>query len=169
MSITYKDTITADEVNFLRASVGFRQIDPEQIKAGLNGSAFIVAAYVQDQIVGMARLIWDGGIVAWIPDVLVIPEYQMQGIEHEMLTRLLDFLRNKLKPGFGIQVDVNAWNHQEALYESLGFQISTQERRGVPMHICLTDQIELTDAKFNQCEFCGKEKGIKGDQDVVDK
>lgn len=90
MSITYKDTITADEVNFLRASVGFRQIDPEQIKAGLDGSAFIVAAYVQDQIVGMARLIWDGGIVALIPDILVLPEYQMQGIEHEMLTRLLE-------------------------------------------------------------------------------
>lgn len=32
MSITYKDTITADEVNFLRASVGFRQIDPDQIE-----------------------------------------------------------------------------------------------------------------------------------------
>lgn len=169
MSITYKDTITADEVNFLRASVGFRQIDPEQIKAGLDGSAFIVAAYFQHRIVGMARLIWDGGIVALIPDVIVLPEYQMQGIEQEMVTQLLDFLRNKLKPGFGIQVDVNAWNNQEALYESLGFQISTQERRGVPMQICITDQIELTDAKFNQCEFCGKEKGIKGDQDVVDK
>lgn len=169
MSVTYKETITADEVNFLRASVGFRQIDPEQIKAGLNGSAFIVAAYIQDQIVGMARLIWDGGIVALIPDILVLPEYQMQGIEHEMLTRLLDFLRNRLKPGFGIQVDVNAWNHQEALYESLGFQISKQERRGVPMQICLTNHIELTDARYNQCGFCGKEKDLKGNQDVVDK
>ena len=150
MSITYKDTITADEVNFLRASVGFRQIAPEQIKAGLDGSAFIIAAYVQDQIVGMARLIWDGGIVALIPDVLVLSEHQMKGIEQEMVMRLLNFLRNKLKPGFGIQVDIKVWNHQEVLYESLGFQISTQERRGVPMQICLTDQIELTDAKFNQ-------------------
>ena len=163
MSITYKDTITADEVNFLRASVGFRQIDPEQIKAGLDGSAFTVAAYDQHQIVGMSRLIWDGGMVALIPDVLVSPEHQMQGIEYEMVTRILDFLRNKLKPGFGIQVDVKAWDHQEVLYESLGFQISTQEHRGVPMQICLTDQIELTDAKFNQCEFYGKEKEMRED------
>ena len=158
MGIIYQNTITADEVNFLRASVGFRQIDSEQIKAGLDGSAFIIAAYVQDRIVGMSRLIWDGGMVALIPDVLVLPEYQMKGIEREMVTRLLNFLRGKLKPGFGIQVDVKVWNHQETLYESLGFQISTQERRGVPMQICLTDQIELTDEKFNQCEFYGKEK-----------
>ena len=69
------------------------QIDPEQIEAGLNGSAFIVAAYDQNQIVGMSRLIWDGGMVALIPDVLVLPEYQMKGIEQEMVTQLLDFLQ----------------------------------------------------------------------------
>lgn len=156
MSITYKDSTTADEVNLLRASIGFRQINPEQIKAGLDGSAFTIAAYNQRQIVGMARLIWDGGMVALIPDVLVLPEYQMKGIEQEMVTRILDFLRSKLKPGFGIQVDVKAWDNQETFYESLGFQISTQERRGVPMHICLTDHIELTDAKFKQCAYSDK-------------
>lgn len=61
MNITYKNTISAEEVNFLRASVGFRQILPAQINAGLNGSALIAAAYDQSKIVGMARLIWDGG------------------------------------------------------------------------------------------------------------
>lgn len=154
MSITYKNTISAEEVNFLRASVGFRQILPEQLNAGLNGSALIVSVCDQLQIVGMARLIWDGSIVALITDVLVLPEYKMRGIEEEMITQLLDFLRSKLKAGFGIQVDVKAWNNQGKFYENLGFQLSTRESRGVPMHICLTDQIELTDAKFKQCEFC---------------
>ena len=153
MSITYKNSVSAEEVNFLRASVGFRQILPEQLNAGLNGSALIVSAYDQHQIVGMARLIWDGGIVALITDVLVLPEYKTQGIEKEMITQLLDFLRSKLKAGFGIQVDVKAWNNQEEFYENLGFQLSAPEHRGVPMHICLTDQIELTDAKFKQCGF----------------
>ena len=153
MSITYKNTISAEEVNFLRASVGFRQILPEQFNAGLNGSALIVSAYDKSQIVGMARLIWDGGIAALITDVLVLPEYKMHGIEKELVTRILDFLRSKLKAGFGIQADVKAWDNQEEFYKNLGFQLSTPERRGVPMHICLTDQIELTDAKFKQCEF----------------
>ena len=153
MSITYKNTVSTEEVNFLRASVGFRQILPEQLNAGLNGSALIVSACDKSQIVGMARLIWDGGIAALITDVLVLPEYKMHGIEKELVTRILDFLRSKLKAGFGIQVDVKAWDNQEKFYEDLGFQISTHERRGVPMHICLTDQIELTDAKFKQCEF----------------
>ena len=75
-------------------------------------------------------------------------EYQAQGIEAELITRILGFLDSKLKPRFGIQVDIRAWGSQERLYESLGFQVSMQERRGKPMHICLTDRIELTDAMF---------------------
>lgn len=156
MNITYTNTVSAEEVNLLRASVGFRQILSEQLNAGLKGSALIVSAYDKSRIVGMARLIWDGGTVALITDVLVLPEYKMQGIEEGLIMRLLDFLRSKLKAGFGIQVDVKAWNGQEEFYENLGFRLSTHERRGIPMHICLTDQIELTDAKFKQCEFCGK-------------
>ena len=111
--MTYKNTVSAEEVNFLRASVGFRQILPEQLNAGLNGSALIVSACDKSQIAGMARLIWDGGIAALITDVLVLPEYKMHGIEKELVTRILDFLRSKLKAGFGIQVDVKAWDKSE--------------------------------------------------------
>ena len=151
MDITYKNTISAEEVNSLRASVGFRQIMPEQINNGLNGSALIVAAYDQQQIIGMTRLIWDGGYVALIPDVLVMPGYESQKIKEKLITQILEFLRSKLKPGFGIQVDIKAWDYREGFYENLGFQLSTPERRGTPMHICLTDQIEMTDAKYGQC------------------
>ncbi|MDE7304120.1 MAG: GNAT family N-acetyltransferase [Oscillospiraceae bacterium] len=161
MSITYKNTVSAEEVNLLRKAVGFRQILPEQIRAGLDGSALVVSAYDCSRIVGMARLIWDGGMVALITDVLVLPEYKTQGVEQELITRLLDFLRSKLKPGFGIQVDIKVWDNREAFYESLGFQLSTPERRGTPMHICLTNQIELTDAEFKQCAFRGKEEKSK--------
>ncbi|MEJ6952283.1 hypothetical protein [Natronospora cellulosivora (SeqCode)] len=41
MNIAYKNEITANEVNSIRSSIGFRQIHPEQVKAGLDGSAFI--------------------------------------------------------------------------------------------------------------------------------
>ncbi|MFA6731023.1 MAG: GNAT family N-acetyltransferase [Candidatus Izemoplasmatales bacterium] len=152
MSITYKDTINVNEVNTIRKLMGWRQDNPEQLQAALNGSAFIVAAYDKDKAIGMARLIWDGGGSASIANILC-PEYKNQGIENELITRILNFLRDKLKPGFGIQVDIRAWRGQESLYESLGFQLSTVERRGIPMHICLTDQIELTDKMFKQMGF----------------
>ena len=149
----YKNSIAADEVNKLRRAVGFRQIDEAQIKAGLSGSALVVSAYEDNCAVGMARLIWDGGMTALITDLVVLPEHQNRGIEAEIIRRILIFLQDQLHPGFGIQVDVRAWGNQEALYRELGFEVSTQERRGVPMQICLTEQIELTDARFRQCGF----------------
>lgn len=153
MNVTYKSSITPDEVNALRAAVGFRQIDPEQLAAGLAGSAQVAAAVDNGQTVGMARLIWDGGGVALVTDMIVQPDCRSQGIEVQLVEQLLDFLRGKLKPGFGIQVDVRAWEDQQPIYEGLGFVASTPELRGTPMQICLTDQIELTDKKFKQCGF----------------
>ncbi len=152
MDIDYRDEITVGEVNAIRKSMGWRQDNPEQLQAALDGSAFIVAAYDGDQAIGMARLIWDGGGGASISNILS-PEYTSQGVEGALITRLLDYLRGKLKPGFGIQVDIRAWSGQEPFYESLGFQLSTPERRGIPMHICLTNQIELTDKMFGQMGF----------------
>lgn len=157
MNITYTNKITADEVNSIRSSVGFRRIHPEQVQSSLDGSAIIVAAYDHGKAIGMSRLIWDGGTVALIKDILIVPEYKAKGIDTEMISEIFNFLRAKLKPGFGIQVDVNVWNNQEQFYESLGFQVSTPQRRGVPMYICLTNQIELTDAIFMQCGFSKKE------------
>ena len=149
----YKNSITADEVNKLRRAVCFRQIDEAQIEAGLRGSALIVSAYEDSHAVGMARLIWDGGMTALITDLIVLPEHQNRGIEAEIIRQILSFLQKQLHPGLGIQVDVRAWGNQETLYRELGFEVSTQERRGVPMQICLTEQIELTDARFQQCGF----------------
>lgn len=156
MDLIYTNTITADEVNAIRKSMGWRQNHPEQFQDSLNGSTLIVAAYKEGKAIGMVRLIWDGGEVAVIPNILILPEYQMQGIENEMLSRIFDFLRSKLKPGYGIQVDIRVWNNQEPYYERIGFQASTPQRRGTPMHICLTNQIELTDAIFKQCGFSEK-------------
>jgi GNAT superfamily N-acetyltransferase len=132
--------------------MGWRQDNPEQLQASLDGSAFIVAAYDNDTAVGMARLLWDGGGGASISNILC-PAYREQDIESALIAHVLDFLRDKLKPGYGIQVDIRAWRGQESLYENLGFQVSTPERRGIPMHICLTDQIELTDKLFGQMDF----------------
>jgi GNAT superfamily N-acetyltransferase len=155
MSISYIYSLTADEFNSIRAAVGFRQIHPEEAAAEINGSNLVVVACNKESAVGMALLLWNGGGGALL-SILVIPEYQKQGIEEEMINRVFEFLRKKLKPGFGIQVDVRAFGNQLEVYEQLGFKISTIEQRGTPMHICLTNQIEITDKMFKQMEF--KEK-----------
>ena len=150
MSIVFSNEITVDSVNTIRRMKGWSQIHPQELQASLDGSSYVVAAYDDDQALGVALLLWDGGFKAMITNILVVPDCQVQGLEKKLIEEILNFLRGKLKPGFGIQLDIKAWNDEVKMYESIGFQVSTHERRGVPMHICLTDQIELTDAMFKQ-------------------
>ena len=152
MSIIYSNTISVDEVNAIRKSMGWRQIHPEQQQANINGNTLTLAAYNDDVAVAMAGLRWNGGSFANL-NIILNPSYQNNGIEKELVTRVYDFLRGMLKPGFGIQIDMNVWNGQEALYESMGFRHTTPENSGVLMRVCLTDQIELTDKMFKQMDF----------------
>ena len=57
MNITYVNEISAQEVNRLRSSIGFRKINLEQLNASLAGSD-IVAAYSKEEVIGMSCLIW---------------------------------------------------------------------------------------------------------------
>lgn len=149
--ISFKNSITPQEINSLRKSIGFRQIDEEQIQNGINGSSLIVAAYDDSSIIGMARLIWDGGAVALIVDSIVNPMYKSIKFKEEIIERVLSHLKKQLKPGFGIQVDIRAWGDEKSDLMELGFKESLVKYRGTPMHICLTDNIEITDRKFRQC------------------
>lgn len=150
MKLEIRNNITPEEVNCLRASVGFLKINHEQIQSGLEGSTLIVSAYIKGDLIGMSRLIWDGGSVALIVDVLVLLAYQMKGVEKKLIVHILDFLKQKLRPGYGIQVDIKAWSKQKSSLESLDFKESFVQFRGLPMHICLTEQIEVTDKGFKQ-------------------
>jgi len=131
--ITYTNCIFVDDYNFLRASAGWQTIHPEQAEAGLLGSAFIVAAKDGNLTVGTARLVWDGGYAAFIKDVLVLPEYQGQGIGTAMVTKILDYLKSSLKPGYSVQVDLMSAKGKEGFYEKLGFTARPCENRGAGM------------------------------------
>lgn len=131
--ITYTNSITVKDYNILRVSAGWNSIHPVQAEAGLRGSALVIAANDGNRTVGTARLVWDGGYAALVKDVLVLPEYQRQGIGTAMMTRIMEYLRSNLKPGYGIQVDLMSAQGKEGFYERFGFAVRPRENRGAGM------------------------------------
>ena len=121
MNITYTNSVSAEDCNKLRNSAGWPQMHLDQIKTGLKNSAFIVAAKDGDITVGMARIVSDGGYVAFIVDVLVLPEYQRKGIGKTMMGRIMEYTQNMLKDDYCIQVDLLAAKGKERFYEKFGF------------------------------------------------
>ncbi len=121
MDITYTNTISAEDCDILRRSAGWPTTQPDQIQSGLSNSAFIVAAKHGEMTVGMARIVSDGGYVAFIVDVLVLPEYQRKGIGKAMMGKIMQYTGGKLHDGYCIQVDLLAAKDKERFYEEFGF------------------------------------------------
>ena len=121
MNITYINTVSAEDCNNLRNSAGWPQIHLNQLRIGLKNSAFIVAAQDGETTVGMARIISDGGHIFFIADVLVLPEYQRQGIGTTMMGKIMEYICSKLSDGYRIQVDLMAAKGKEKFYEEFGF------------------------------------------------
>ena len=92
-----------------------------QIKKGLENSAFIVSAKAGMTTVGMARVVSDGGYVFFIVDVLVLPEYQRKGIGETMMKKVMEYIQSNLREGYCIQIDLLAANGKEKFYEKFGF------------------------------------------------
>jgi ribosomal protein S18 acetylase RimI-like enzyme len=121
MEITYENYISAEACDKLRNSAGWPRMHPDQIKAGLSNSAFIIAAKDGDDTLGMARVVSDGGYVYFIVDVIVLPGCQRRGIGKAMMEMVMEYIRNNLRDGYCIQVDLLAAKGREDFYERFGF------------------------------------------------
>lgn len=140
MNIKYTNTISVEDYNSLRMSAGWSIIKNDQAEAGFKGSAYVIAAYDEEKIVGTARLIWDGGYAALIKDVLVIPSYQGMGIGQTMMNKLLKFLKDNMKSGWGVTVDLMSATDKEAFYKKFGFVPRPRDRRGAGMDLWLVKE-----------------------------
>lgn len=133
MEIQYINSISEEDYNRLRKAVGWSEIPRRQAQTGLNNTTFQVVAIHDDAPIGMARVNWDGGYVAFISDVVVQPEYQGCGIGKVMLTRIMDYLHNSMEPGDRIMVNLLAAKDKEPFYKKYGFDERPNESHGAGM------------------------------------
>ena len=131
MNITYTNTITVEDYNILTEAVGWGTRNPEKVSAALGRTDFLVAAQTDSRTVGTARLIHDG-LQALVMDVIVLPEYQKQGIGKKMMEILMEYLDSISSDG-GIFVNLMCALGKESFYEQFGFQRRPNENRGPGM------------------------------------
>ena len=87
MNYKIYDEISSNEYNKLRNDLGWDLKDNNIIDTALNKSAYIKKVEINDEIVGMARVIGDG-IYYLIVDVIVSPKYQGMGLGKVLITEL---------------------------------------------------------------------------------
>lgn len=128
----FTDDISLDRYNFIRRSVGWREVDKRLAVIGLQNSKKFVAE-IDGQAVGMVRIVTDGGYIAVIVDMIVLPEYQGQGIGKVLMQRVMDYLNNKVQDGERIYVSLTAAEGKENFYKPFGFMELPTEGFGAGM------------------------------------
>ena len=92
MDIRTYDRYDEAEVLALYESVGWTAYtkEPQVLRAGFEGSLFCLAAYEEDQLVGLLRAVGDGQTVVLLQDILVRPDRQRQGVGTKLVRAALD-------------------------------------------------------------------------------
>ena len=131
--ITFSHTISIEDYNDLRASVDFITIRPNRAHTALDNSLFTVVAVKENQPVGMARVVGDGGYVYFICDVIVRPSYQSQGLGRRIIEQVLSWLECQVDEGETIMVNLMSAMNKEPFYEKLGFHKRPFDNHGSGM------------------------------------
>ena len=131
--IRYTDSISAEEYLELRKKVGWMQFPLEEAEACVKNAYMIVCVRDDDRAIGVARLLWDGGYIAFLSDVIVDAEYRGQGIGRKLVESCIEKLKSDMKPGYKVKMTLNSAKGKELFYEKFGFRVRPNEDAGPGM------------------------------------
>ena len=108
------------EILPLYASVGWTAYTdhPEQLRKGFENSMLTLAAYEDDQLLGIIRTVGDGHTIVFVQDILVFPEYQRKGVGSALLQAILDRYSHVRQ----IELATDNIPKTIAFYKSMGFR-----------------------------------------------
>jgi predicted GNAT family N-acyltransferase len=133
MDIRFGNKLTIEEFNDLRKSVGWDIIEKELAEKTIDNALFIITAVYNGKIIGMARICGDGGYVVIITDVIVKPEFHNNGIGKELMQKIMEHLKNNLKIGQKVFVNLMAAKNKETFYKQFGFEEGPNDKTGAGM------------------------------------
>ena len=107
------------EIQRLYAEVGWSAYTENMsaLEQGYKNSLLVLAAYENEELLGIVRVVGDGYTIIWIQDILVFPSKQRQGIGTALLKAVLNIYPDVR------QIELAADNTPEtmAFYKSVGF------------------------------------------------
>lgn len=123
------ETPTPEQHQMLRVKAGMPKRSDQATIKGLKHTLFGVCLYLEDDIVGMGRVVGDGGMVFHLVDIVVDPECQGLGLGKLIMEHLMDWILQEADETAIISLiaDIPA----DGLYRQFGFDYSRPESVGM--------------------------------------
>ncbi|MBU8917792.1 GNAT family N-acetyltransferase [Bacillus sp. FJAT-29953] len=113
----------------LRVEGGMSRKSLEAATIGLKNTLFSVCIYDQSTLIGLGRVVGDGGTVFHIVDIVVKPSYQGQGLGKVIMKEIMNYLEKNTYPGS--YVSLIADDPANRFYEKFGFQYTYPKSHGM--------------------------------------
>ncbi|MDR9748442.1 GNAT family N-acetyltransferase [Paenibacillus taichungensis] len=120
---------SAAEYLALRKSAGLSEMSKEGTEIGLPNSLFAVCLREENEIVGMGRVIGDGGCFFQVVDIAVRPDQQGRGYGKLIMSEIMNYLRAHV-PARGL-VSLLADVPADRLYAQFGFTYTSPKSEGM--------------------------------------
>jgi GNAT superfamily N-acetyltransferase len=126
--------ITPEEYMEMRRLVEWSAFPLEQAAEGIKNTFILICFRVDGKPVALGRAVSDRGYVVYIADVIVIPEYQGNGLGRKIMESLMEQIKASMKPGYRIMISLMAAQGKEKFYNKFGFVDRPSEFYGCGMH-----------------------------------
>lgn len=120
---------TAKEFVDLRAAAGMRERKLPSAEKGIPHSLFWITLRHQGRLIGMGRVIGDGGTVVQITDIAVDPQYQRKGYGSFIFNQIQKFILAEIPDD--AFVCLFAEKEIAPFYQSKGFEFSQEKWPGM--------------------------------------
>lgn len=117
-----ENTLTAADFIKLYESTGWGKCKEDMVQVSLKNSYATFAVMDGENVIGMARLLGDGGLAFYLKDLVILPEYQGRGIGKELLEYIQNYIRNELKDGWQTNLELMSAKGKEDFYKKFGFE-----------------------------------------------
>ncbi|KGM94092.1 acetyltransferase [Clostridium botulinum] len=135
-----RNILIAEQFNNLVKSVGWKVNSNEQVNRALQNSLYTVSILYNNEIIGMGRMLGDKSMSYFIRDVVVLPEYQGQGIGRKIIQDMMSFIKETNLKGCKCCIELTSASGKEEFYEKFGFQKRPCETSGAGMFLMMSNE-----------------------------
>ena len=122
-----------DEYLALRSAAGLSTMTPEGARLGLPASWCSACLRHAGELVGMGRVVGDGGLFLFVVDIAVAPAWQRQGLGRRIMQALMDEVHARAPARTMVGLIADGTAHR--LYEKFGFKLVAPGAHGMLLRL----------------------------------